>query len=253
MDLNLRRGREREAHGHSDIFATTRWTIVLNAADRSTPQSDRALEEICRIYWFPLYVYIRRRGHSPESAEDLVQEFFRQLLEHNWIKDIDRKKGKLRAFLVTALKHFLAKEWRKITALKRGGGQCVLSLDSTIAEGRYATTNSPACDAESQFDREWALTLLDITVKLLEDEYAHAGKAALFAKLRDGLVMTHQAINYVELSETLDMSEGAVRVAVHRMRKRFRELYRTEVAKTLPEGSDLDEELRYLSVSLSRR
>ncbi len=234
-----------------DIFVTTRWTVVLTASDGSSPQAEHALEEICRIYWFPLYAYIRRRGHSPEDAEDLAQEFFRQLLEHNWIADADRKKGKLRAFLITALKRFMAKEWRRASAQKRGGGQRPLPLDSSIAEGRYASTVvTPGDDAEALFDRQWALTLLDLTIKHLENEYTDAGKADLFTQLKSGLVMSHESLDYPTLAEQLDMTEGAVRVAVHRMRKRFRELYRTEVAQTLPPNADLDEELRLLSASL---
>jgi RNA polymerase sigma-70 factor (ECF subfamily) len=239
-----------ESSSSDDIFVTTRWTMVLAAAGGTSPQAERALEEICQIYWFPLYAYIRRRGHSAEDAEDLTQEFFRQLLEHRWIKDVDRNKGKLRAFLITALKHFMAKEWRKASAQKRGAGQRILPLDSRIAEGRYASTATPGADAEALFDREWALTLLDLTVKQLEQEYLNAGKADLFATLKDGLVMAHQAMDYPGMSAELGMTEGAIRVAVHRMRKRFRELYRAEVAQTLPPNADLDEELRHLSESL---
>lgn len=240
-----------ESSSHGDIFVTTRWTVVLAAADRSTPQAERALEEICQIYWFPLYAYIRRRGHSPEDAEDLTQEFFRQLLEHHWIEDVDREKGRLRAFLITALKHFMAKEWRKASAQKRGGGQFNLSIDTRIAEGRYASTATPSVEAEVLFDREWALTLLDLTINRLEMEYADADKANLFIHLKDGLVMAHEGLDYPFLAKKLDMTEGAVRVAVHRMRKRFRELYRAEIAQTLPTGADLDDELRHLSASLA--
>ena len=240
-----------ESSSLGDIFVTTRWTVVL-AATGATPQAERALEEICQTYWFPLYAYIRRRGHSAEDAEDLTQEFFHQLLKHQWIADADREKGRLRAFLITALKHFMAKEWRRASAQKRGGGQPILSLDSSIAEGRYASNETPRLEAEALFDRQWALTLLELTMKQLANEYADAGKTAEFAKLKDGLVIAHQAINYPSLSAELDMTEGAVRVAVHRMRKRFRQLYRAEVAQTLPPGADLDDELRYLAESLVR-
>jgi RNA polymerase sigma-70 factor (ECF subfamily) len=232
-----------------DIFVTTRWSVVQEAKG-STPQSHEALEYICQTYWFPLYAYVRRRGHAPEDAEDLTQEFFRQLLEHRWINDVDRRKGKLRAFLITALKRFLSKERRRKSAKKRGGGQRMLSLDSRIAEGRYASSDTPDLEAEALYDRQWALTLLDLTVQRLENEYADAGKAELFAAMKDGLVMTHQSIDYPSLAAELDMKEGAARVAVHRMRKRFRELYREEVAQTLPAGADLDDELRHLSESL---
>lgn len=252
MNMEPSAASQEHASSHNDIFVTTRWTVVLAAAGRSTPEADRALEEICRVYWFPLYAYIRRRGHSAEDAEDLTQEFFRQLLEHRWIEEVDREKGKLRAFLITALKRFMAKEWRKAAAQKRGGGQRTLSIDTGIVEGRYASAGTPGMDAEALFDREWALTLLDLTVSRIENEYAGAGKAKQFGCLKNGLVMTHQSIDYPKLAAELDMNEGAVRVAVHRMRKRFRELYRAEIAQTLPSGADLDEELRHLSASLAR-
>lgn len=234
------------------IFVTTRWTMVLVAADQSGPQAERALEEICSIYWFPLYAYIRRRGKSPEDAEDLVQEFFRRMLEKNWIADADRTKGRLRAFLITALKHFLAKEWRRVSAQKRGGGELHLSIDTDIAESRYEAAGTPNLEAEALFDRQWALSLLDLTMKRLEQEYAAAGKTMLFAQLKNGLIMEHESIDYSSMASALDMTEGAVRVAVHRLRKRFRELYRMEVAQTLPPGVNLDDELRDLSASLAR-
>jgi RNA polymerase sigma-70 factor (ECF subfamily) len=236
----------------NDIFVTTRWTMVLAAADGSTPQAERALEEICRIYWYPLYAYIRRRGHSQQDAEDLTQEFFRQLLEHHWIADVDREKGRLRAFLITSLKHFMAKEWRHASAKKRGGGQVNLSIDSGIAEGRYASAaKTPSMEAEALFDHEWALTLLDLTMKLLKDEYADAGKSERFALLKEGLFAPHQDMDYPSLAASLHLSVEATQVAVHRLRKRFRELYRMEVAQTLPPGANLDEEIRHLGGSLA--
>jgi len=249
----LSREREMESGSHDDIFVTTRWTVVLAAADHSSPQAEQAMEEICKTYWLPLYAYIRRRGHSPADAEDLTQEFFHQLLDKNWIADIDREKGRLRAFLITALKRFMAKEWRKASAQKRGGGLFHLSIDSEMAEGRYASAaKNPSIEAEALFDHQWALTLLELTVQRLKNEYAAAGKAEVFLALKDGLSMISQAIDYATLADRLSMSEGAVRVAVHRMRKRFRELYREEVAQTLPPGALLDEELRYLAGSLAQ-
>lgn len=237
----------------SDIFVTTRWTMVLAAVDRSAPQAKRAMEEICSIYWFPVYAYIRRRNHSPEDAEDLTQEFFRYLCEKHWIADVDRAKGKLRAFLVTALKHFLVGEYRKASAQKRGGGALHLSIDTAIAEGRYASAiEPPSVDAEHVFDRQWALALLERTMLVLKTEYTESGKKELFSALKDGLFLSHQTLDYSALAQSLDYSEGALRVIVHRMRKRFREIYRCEVAQTLPPGSDLDEELHHLMRSLSR-
>lgn len=235
------------------IFVTTRWSVVLDAADQSGPQAERAMEEICTIYWFPLYAYIRWRGNSPEDAEDLTQEFFRRMLEKNWIADADRAKGRLRAFLITALKHFLAKEWRKVSAQKRGGDQLHLSIDTGIAEGRYAAcTKNPSAQAETLYDREWALTLLELTLSRLKNEYDDAGKKERFNMLRGGLFAPHQEIDYPVLAESLGLTVSATQVAIHRLRKRFRELYREEVAQTLPPDADLDDEIRHLSQSLSR-
>ena len=214
----------------ADIFVTTRWTVVREAKG-ATPQSQEALEEICRTYWFPLYAYVRRRGHSPADAEDLTQGFFRQLLEYRWIDDVDREKGRLRAFLITALKRFMAKEWRKATAKKRGGGLPCVSIDAGLAEGRYAESGTPSLDAEALFDRQWALAVLEATIQRLETEFSKAGKSAEFEVLKESLALSRDAIKYADLAARLKMSEGAVRVATHRLRKRFRQLYRDEVPK----------------------
>ncbi len=240
----------RESCAANDIFVTTQWTVVRAAGNRSTPGAERALADICRTYWFPLYAYVRRRSRSKEDAEDMTQEFFRQLLERHWLEDVDRNKGRLRAFLVTALKRFMANEWRRATAHKRGGGQTHISIDSGLAEGRYAAAGSPRMDAETMFDRQWALTLLELTVKHLEEEYAAAGKTAEFTAMKGCLVIFHQAIDYSTIAGQLEVNEGAARVGVHRLRKRFRQLYRDKVAQTLPPGSNLDEEMRYLAKSL---
>lgn len=238
--------------GYGDIFVTTRWTVVLMAADQSAPEAERALEEICQTYWFPLYAYIRRRGHSAEDAEDLTQDFFRLLLEKNWIASADRGKGRLRAFLITSLKNFLTNEWRQASAQKRGGGQHPVSIDTGVAEGRYASaTASPSIEAEALFDSQWALTLLELTLQRLADEYAADGKADEFTALQDGLFLAHETFNYPDMAARLGKSVNALRVTVHRMRKRFRELYREEVAQTLPPGADPDDELRHLAKSLS--
>jgi DNA-directed RNA polymerase specialized sigma24 family protein len=236
-----------------DIFVTTRWTVVQAAGRRSTPQSERAMEEICQTYWFPLYAYVRRRGHSKENAEDLTQEFFRQLLEHRWIENADRTKGKLRAFLITALKRFMAKEWRKASAGKRGGGVPCLSMDADLAESRYASSlNTPHLDAEVLFDRQWAMTVLEQTLQRLESEQIDAGKGESYAVLKNTLALNRAAIDYAQIAKGLKVANGAARTATHRLRKRFRELYREEIASTLPPDADLDEEARYLAESLAK-
>jgi len=226
--------------------------VVLAARNSASPEGDAALETICRAYWYPLYGFVRRSGQSPHDAQDLTQEFFRHLLEKRWLEAADRDKGRLRTFLVTALKHFMAKEWRRVSARKRGGGQAHVPIDTAFAESRYAAEAASRLPAEAEYDREWALTLLDLTVLRLEAEFIAAGKADEFVILKGCLVAAHAAIDYAALAARLDRSEGAVRVAVHRLRKRFRELYREEIAHTLPDDAELDAELRYLADILAK-
>lgn len=231
-------------------FPPTRWSLVLAAQQRSSPESAAALETVCRAYWFPLYAYVRRSGQSPHDAQDITQEFFRLLLEKHWLEKADREKGRLRAFLITALKHFMAKEWRRISAQKRGGGQFHLPIDTAFAESRYATDPGAHFAAAEVFDRQWALTLLDLTMDRLRDEFTTSGKTAEFTLLKDFLAVAHGAIDYANAAARLGISEGNARVVVHRLRKRFRELYREEIAQTLPDGADLEAELRYLASAL---
>ena len=229
-----------------DIFATTHWTVVLAAGQRHTPQSDGALEELCRIYWFPLYAYVRRRGHNKPDAEDLAQDFFARLLEKNFFTNLDSEKGKFRAFLLASLKHFLANEWDKSQAQKRGGGVVPLSLDWQTADTKFqvAATNEPSPD--KAFDREWALALLAKVIERLQSECAADGKAKLFEQLKIFLMAGKGESAQSEVAQTLGMEEGAVRVAIHRLRKRYRALLRDEIAQTLTDKSQVDEELRAL-------
>jgi DNA-directed RNA polymerase specialized sigma24 family protein len=232
-------------------FPPTRWSVVL-ASRQGTPESAEALEAVCRAYWYPLYAYARRCGKSPHDAQDLTQEFFRLLLEKHWLEQADREKGRLRTFLITALKNFMANEWRRQSAQKRGGGQECIPLDTKFAESRYAASASGDCAADEIYDRQWALTLLELAVARLQSEFAAAGRAAEFAVLQEFLSISHAALDYGCAAERLKTSEGTARVAVHRLRKRFRELYREEISQTLPDGADLDEELRHLANALAR-
>jgi RNA polymerase sigma factor (sigma-70 family) len=229
-----------------DIFATTHWTVVLAAGKRHTSQSDGALEELCRTYWFPLYAYVRRRGHSKADAEDLTQSFFARLLEKKFLKNLDGEKGKFRAFLLAALKHFLANEWDKSQAQKRGGGAANLSLDWQTADTKFqvAATNEPSPD--QAFDREWALALLAKVIGRLQKECEAEGKAKLFEQLKIFLMAGKRETAQSGVAQTLGMEEGAVRVAVHRLRKRYRALLRDEIAQTLADESQVDEEMRAL-------
>jgi RNA polymerase sigma-70 factor (ECF subfamily) len=207
------------------------------------------LETICRAYWHPLYAYARRCGHSPHDAQDLTQEFFRRLLEKHWLESADREKGRLRTFLILALKHFMSNEWRRVSAQKRGGHHAHLPWDTALAESRCAA--DAHLSADEIFDRQWALTLLDLTLKKLQTEFTAAGKAGDFDRLKSCLMAEHGTIDYVAVAEQLGVNPGAARVAVHRLRKRFRQLYREEIAQTLTDGADLDAELRHLAAALA--
>jgi RNA polymerase sigma-70 factor (ECF subfamily) len=229
-----------------DIFATTHWTVVLAAGKRNSPQAASALEELCRTYWFPLYAYVRRRGHNKEDAEDLTQAFFARLLEKNFPAGLDSEKGKFRAFLLASLKHFLANEWDKSQRQKRGGGETHLSLDWQTADTQFqvAATNEPSPD--KAFDREWALALLAKVIGRLQKECEADGKAKLFEQLKIFLTAGKGGTAQAETAGALGMEEGAVRVAIHRLRKRYRELLRDEIAQTLSDAADVDEEMRAL-------
>ncbi len=233
------------------MFPNTRWSVVLTARQETSPESAAALETICQAYWHPLYTYVRRTGQSSCDAQDLTQEFFRRLLEKRWLDAADRDKGKLRTFLITALKHFMAKEWRRGAAQKRGGGQMHTPLDTTFAESRLATDTRITAPDES-YDRDWALMLLDLTMKRLREEFVAIGKQADYDVLKTCLTAERGVIDYATVAGQLGVKEGAARVAVHRLRKRFREIYREEISQTLADGADLEAELRHLAAALAR-
>jgi RNA polymerase sigma-70 factor (ECF subfamily) len=234
------------AHPPGDIFATTHWTVVLAAGRQHSPQAARALEELCRTYWFPLYAYVRRRGHTREDAEDLTQAFFTRLLQKNSFASLDAGKGKFRAFLLASVKHFLANARDKAHTRKRGGGSIPLSLDWQTADTQFqvAATGEPAPD--QAFDREWAVALLARVIERLQNECAADGKAKLFEQLKLFLTAANDEPAQREVAQALDMEAGAVRVAVHRLRKRYRQLLRDEIAHTLTDQAMVDDEMRAL-------
>ena len=229
-----------------DVFATTQWTVVLAAGKRSTPQSDAALEELCRTYWFPLYAYVRRRGLPKEDAEDLTQAFFARFLEKNYLEGLSAERGRFRAFLLASLKHFLANEWDKSQRQKRGGGVMPLSLDWQTADTKFqvAATNEPSPD--QAFDREWAVTLLAKVIERLQVECEADGRGKVFAELKIFLTTGKDELSHADAAKVLGLDEGAVRVAVHRLRKRYRQLLRGEIAQTLADAADVDEKMRAL-------
>jgi len=232
-------------------FMTTHWTTVLNAGDSQCPEADEALSRLCRNYWYPLYVYVRRRGHGPDEAQDLTQEFFARLLASNYLRTVDRRKGRFRWFLMSAMENFLAKEWRDSRRLKRGGGQPVLSLDEQDAEGRYIVEPAEPMTAETMFERRWALTVLERTMQRLRGEFVAAGKTALFEALQVFLTGEGSEQTQEQVGQSLNMSKSAVNVTMHRMRKRYGELLRQEIAETVSCPEAIDEELRHLQQILS--
>ena len=232
--------------GQGKWFTTTHWSLVLNARDLSSPQATEALEKLCRTYWYPLYAYVRRQGEDEESAKDLTQEFFARLLEKNYLAQVQREKGKFRSFLLAALKHFLADERDKARAQKRGGGQRIISLDDTTCEHRYRLEPVDAMDAEKLFERRWALTLLEQARARVREEYLKAGKAELYDRLNALESRDQNAPSYAQLAAELELTESAVKSACFRMRRRYRELVREEVANTLDNPAEVDAEITYL-------
>ncbi len=233
------------------IFPNTRWSAVL-AARQHSPESAAALEAICLAYWYPIYAYVRRCHQPPHDAQDLTQEFFCRLLEKRWLDSADREKGRLRTFLIVTLKNFMANEWRRAAAKKRGGGHAPAQIDTAFAESRFAA-DSTALAPDEAYDRQWALTLLDLTVNRLRNEFFAAGKLTDFDALKSSLLGGRGALDYAAIAKQLGATEGAARVAAHRLRKRFREIYREEISQTLADGADLETELRHLAAALARR
>jgi len=227
-------------------FATTHWSVILAAADSAAPGADEALEKLCRTYWYPLYAYVRRRGHAPHDGQDLTQEFFARLLKKNFLDGLAAEKGKFRSFLLTAMNHFLADEWDKARAQKRGGGRTFVALDDTTGEERYRLEPVDTMDAEKLFERRWALTLLDAAKHRLEEEFAKSGKSQLYARLKALNSGDKTLAPYADVAAEFGLSESAVKSTVFRMRQRYRELVREEVANTVSNRSEIDQEIHYL-------
>jgi RNA polymerase sigma-70 factor (ECF subfamily) len=220
--------------------------VVLAAGRKSTPQADVALEQLCRTYWYPLYAYVRRQGKSKEDAEDLTQAFFARLLERNYLEGLSGEKGKFRAFLLGSLKHFLTNDWLRANRQKRGGGATVLSLDWQDADSRYQVDPEDKLSPDKLYDRAWAVTLLERVIGRLREEHGGGEKTRMFEQLKPYLMVGKSAIPYAEAAAALGLNEGAVRVTVHRLRRRYRELLRDEIAQTLADPAQVEEEMRAL-------
>jgi RNA polymerase sigma-70 factor (ECF subfamily) len=227
----------------SKDFPTTLWTVVLRAGRDEPGQVRAALAQLCEAYWYPLYSFVRRRGYSPHDAEDLTQAFLAHLLEKHGLERADPTLGRFRTFLLASLKNFLANDWDRAHARKRGGGQTIVSLEQGIGEPRYQLEPSHDWTPERHFERQWAVTLLDHVLAALRQEYHTEGKGDLFEELKT--VLTGQPGAYADMAARLRRSEGAIKVAVHRLRHRYRELIRARVAETVGAG-DVEDELRHL-------
>ena len=232
-------------------FVTTHWSVVLAAGQADTTRARDALARLCQTYWHPLYAYVRRLGQSPPDAQDLTQEFFARLLAKNYLADADATRGRFRSFLLVSLKHFLANEWEKARAQKRGGGQIPISIDPVAAEtGCHFEPADPAT-ADKIFERRWALTLLDQVLRRLRREYVTTGREKLFEQLKPTLTEASRSVRYAEIATRLGTSEGAVKVAVHRLRQQYRDLLRAEIADTVANPAEVDDELRSLFAALA--
>ena len=228
------------------VFATTRWSVVMAAGHGDTTHAHDALAHLCQIYWYPLYAYARRRGCAPHDAQDLTQEFFARLLAGNWVAQADRERGRFRSFLLTAMKHFMANEWNKAHAQKRGGKNPILSLNEDAAEERYQLEPVDRSTPESLYERGWALALLNDVLVQLEAEHEREGKKEWLEAMRPALTADREAVPYADLAIRLGMTETAARVAVHRLRQRYRRLIREEVAGTVESAAEVDEEMNHL-------
>jgi RNA polymerase sigma-70 factor (ECF subfamily) len=232
------------------VFSTTHWSMVLAAGDKKSPEAKEALERLCGAYWYPIYAYVRRKGYKAEDAQDLTQEFFSRLVERNYLSVADRNRGKFRSFLLGSLEHFLAREWTKAHAQKRGGGRTVFSFDEANAEDRHSHEPAHQLSPGRIFERRWATTLLDQAMSRLREECAASQKGEFFTRIEPHLSGEKGDTSYAEIAAILRMSQEAVKVAVHRLRRRFGELIRAEIAQTVATPQEADEEL-HISLTCS--
>jgi RNA polymerase sigma factor (sigma-70 family) len=236
-----------------DRFLTTQWSVVLAAGRQSSQESAEALATLCELYWYPLYAFVRRRGYDADAAQDLTQAFFARVIEKAYLRDATPARGRFRSFLLASLKHFLANEWDHARALKRGGGARMVPLEVEFGAGETRYRLEPANDEtpELLFERRWALALLERVVARLREEYDGAGKVAQFDALKFVLTGDPSDETYAQLGERLNMSEGAVKVSVHRLRKRVRALLQEEIARTVADSREVDDEIQHLFEVLS--
>ncbi len=232
-------------------FPTTHWSVVLSAGDGSLPNAKAALERLCRAYWYPLYVYVRWQGRSVEDAQDLTQEFFARLLQRDYLRLSDPARGRFRTFLLTALKRFLVNDWKKGRAVKRGGGQTVISWNQQETESRFLVEPADQTTPEKAFEKRWALIVLEQVLERLREEFTAGGQTERFERLKVLLWGEKDSPSYAEVAAELGLTEGALKVTVHRLRQRYRELLRAEIANTVERPEEVDDELRHLIAAIS--
>ncbi len=233
-------------------FNTTHWSVVLAAGQTDSVETSQALQTLCRAYWYPLYCYVRRAGHTPEDAQDLTQEFFARLLEKNYFALASRERGRFRSFLLTSLRNFLTNEYHRSTRLKRRGTQPMISFDTADAENRYVVEPIDTATPETLYEQRWALALLENALARLRDEYAAHGRGPMFDLLKAYVWGERNAASYADIAAQLDLTEEAVKKAVQRLRRRYRDMLRTEIAHTVTTAAEVEEELQHL-VRLLRR
>lgn len=233
-------------HRRDGGFATTRWSVVLAAGQQSSPDSKRALESLCEVYWFPIYAYARRRVPDVNDAQDLTQAFFAELLEKNYVGSATRERGRFRAFLLTAFKHFLSKQKAKAQAQKRGGGRAPISLDFGSADSNLRIDPAAGLTAEEYYDQQWVITLLGLIMERLEVEFVRKGKSRQFAELKGFIIGDHAGTTYTQVAASLNTSESAAKKAASRMRRRYRELLQEEIAQTVASPDEVEDEIRKL-------
>ena len=231
-------------------FDPTRWSLVIAAQQASAPQAQQALTELCAIYWYPVYAFIRRQGFAADRVQDLTQEFFARFWEKHCLAGVDPQKGRFRSFLLAVCKHFLANERDRDRTQKRGGDRCLLSLDFHLAESRYQVEPGHTLTAEKLFDRRWTLALLDRVLSRLREEFEPTDKALLFDRLQSLLIGDKGTLTYRQIAEELGMNEGAVKVASHRLRRRYRQVLREEIGRTVDDPAQIDDEIRDLFATL---
>lgn len=242
---------EQNLHGGAARdFVSTHWSLVLQAGREPSPAAAAALDELCRTYWYPLYAFVRRQGYDAPAAQDLTQEFFSRLLAAKGLEAVDRSKGKFRSFLLASMKNLLANEWHRARTQKRGGGHAHFSLDAVTAEERYRLEPAEELTPEKVFARRWAETVIDAVTRKLQEEFAADGMADRFEALKTFLLAGEEPPTYAEAARRLNLSEGATRTAIYRMRQRYGELFRAEIAKTVSSPKEMEEEIREFFAAL---